>query len=271
MSATKLTTKQVEKPWGRTDLLAGFGGPSESRIGELWFDGPQGTDLPLLVKYIFTSEKLSIQVHPTDAQAQAQGLPGGKSECWYILDAGPDARLGIGTIRPLDESALRVAAADGSLEALMDWKTVQPGDFFYIPAGTVHAIGPDVTLVEVQQNNDITYRLFDYGRPRELHLEEGAPVSHAAPYDLPERRVALGQNVRLLDGRDQPFALDMIAWEAGKDVALPAARVWFVPISGAGTLDGAHWHGGECWLLDDHPSLAIAERTTGFLAWQSGM
>ena len=101
MSAIKLHTKYVEKPWGRTDLPAAFPDGAGRQIGEVWFDGPDGRHPPLLVKYIFTSERLSIQVHPNDEQGRARGLPGGKSECWLITAAEPDARLGVGTIETL--------------------------------------------------------------------------------------------------------------------------------------------------------------------------
>ena len=127
MIALKLHTKSVEKPWGRTELPSIFPNPDAKQIGEIWFDGPEGRHLPLLVKYIFTSEKLSIQVHPNDAEARERGLPGGKSECWYILDAEPDAVLGIGVKEPLSAEALRAAALDGSIEQLMDWKPVAKG------------------------------------------------------------------------------------------------------------------------------------------------
>lgn len=268
MPATRLTTKRVEKPWGRTDLPAAFGGPGDLQVGEIWFDAPDGRALPLLVKYIFTSENLSIQVHPDDAQARARGLPGGKSECWYILDAEPGATLAIGTKHCLDGEALRAAALDGTLEGLMDWKPVGAGDYAYIPAGTIHAIGAGITLVEVQQNNDVTYRLYDYGRPRELHLDDGVQVSKAEPYARSIQAAALGENRHLLEGDYMPFALDMVAWAAGEEVVLPSGQVWFVPISGTGTLDAAPWRGGECWLLEGHSDLHVAEATTGFLAWQ---
>src|SRR5690606_21069723 len=122
----------------------------------------------LLVKYIFTSEKLSVQVHPSDAQA-ALGEPGdrGKEECWLVLDAEPGAQLGLGLTRNLAQDELRAAALDGSIEDMLGWRSVSPGDFFRILPGTVHAIGPGLSLVEVQQNSDTTYRLYDYGRPRE--------------------------------------------------------------------------------------------------------
>lgn len=265
MTAIRLHTKSVEKPWGRTDLPAIFD-TGNRQIGEIWFDGPEGRHPPLLVKYLFTSEKLSIQVHPTDAQARASGLPGGKSECWYVLGAEPDAVLGIGTMQPLDDVALRAAALDGSIEGLMDWKPVRPGSFYYIPAGTVHAIGGGVTLVEVQMNNDVTYRLYDYGRPRELHLDDGIAVSRAEPYPLSDRTTPLGRSERLLEGEDKPFTLDLVAWEAGRTIALPAGQSWFIPIHGHGTIDGAEWHSSECWLVEGGASVTVGMDTTGLIA-----
>lgn len=199
--ATKLVTRQVAKPWGRAQLPAPFVNPGTDRIGEIWFESEAGPPLALMIKYLFTSEKLSIQVHPSDAEAHTRGLAGGKEECWLVLDAEPGATLGIGMMRDLSAEELASAALDGSVEALMDWKPVQRGDFFYIPAGTVHAIGAGVSLIEIQQNADITYRLYDYGRPRELHLEDGVAVSKPAPYAHPlQKRVDFGQDQMLVDG-----------------------------------------------------------------------
>ena len=180
MALLSLPCTAVPKPWGRSGLPSAFG-PSGERIGEIWFDCPQAP-LPLLVKWLFTSEKLSVQVHPDDEQAVAAGLPCGKEECWIVVDAEPGAVLGIGTLHPLSAKELREAAVSGELEKLMNWKPVRAGDWFHIAPGTVHAIGAGVTLVEIQQNVDVTYRLYDYGRPRELHLEEGVAVSKAEPY-----------------------------------------------------------------------------------------
>lgn len=266
MSATRLSTKSVAKPWGRTDLPAIFANPDGERIGEIWFDGPEGRHPPLLVKYIFTSEKLSVQVHPNDAQARARGLPGGKSECWYILDTEPGATLGIGLHETLDADALRAAALDGSVEALMDWKPVERGSFYYIPAGTVHAIGGGVTLVEVQMNNDVTYRLYDYGRPRELHLDDGVAVSRAEPYPLPDRIVPPGSAARLVDGGDKPFRLDLVTWQAGDEQALPDGMSWFIPLAGEGTIDGAPWRQAECWLVEDGATVKTGAATQALIA-----
>lgn len=219
----------VEKPWGRIDVPTCFATPSAQRIGEVWFETPDAAPLPLLVKWLFTSEKLSIQVHPSDAEAQASGHPSGKEECWYIVDADPGAVLGIGTIRPLDSDELRDASLSGEIEQLMDWKPVKAGDYFYIPAGTVHAIGAGITLIEVQQYADITYRLYDYGRPRELHLDDGVAVSKALPYADPRSGRAVG-NKQLVDGPH--FQLWMIADAAGL-AAIPNDVVrWVVPLSG---------------------------------------
>ena len=236
----------VEKPWGRTDLPCAFGAPVGQRIGEVWYEAPDAAPLPLLVKWLFTSEKLSIQVHPSDAEAQARGLPSGKEECWYIVDAEPGAVLGIGTIRPLDSEELRAASLSGEIEQLMDWKPVKAGDYFYIPAGTVHAIGAGITLVEVQQYADITYRLYDYGRPRELHLDDGVAVSKAVPYADPRSGHVAG-NAQLVDG--PYFRLWTVADAAGL-AAVPSDVVrWVVPLSGEGV--------GSCRLMDAGQALSF--------------
>jgi mannose-6-phosphate isomerase len=266
VTAVRLATKYVEKPWGRTDLPEAFPDGRGAKIGEVWFDGPDGEHPPLLVKYIFTSERLSIQVHPNDAQGQERGLPGGKSECWLILDAEPDARLGMGTLEPLDGEALRAASLSGDIETLMDWKPVKAGDFFYIPAGTVHAIGAGVTLVEVQQNVDVTYRLYDYGRPRELHLEDGIAVSIAQPYEHPARNIANVSEEILLRRGDAPFALELRTLGAGAHPVGGDGPMWFIPLSGDGLLDGRPWSAGECWLLTDPTQLSVAAETRTLIA-----
>lgn len=216
MSAA-LPIREVEKPWGKDVLPPPFSAPAGKRIGEVWFEPPPA--LPqLLVKYIFTSEKLSVQVHPSDAQTLAKGLGRqGKEECWLIVDAEPGAALGIGFSEPLGEEAMRAAALDGSIEHKMQWHPVRPGDFFYIPAGTVHAIGEGVSLIEVQQNSDITYRLYDYGRPRELHLDDGMAVAHGVPYPRElARRVPDSGWFTLVEG--PLFRMDQVEGFVNEDV-----------------------------------------------------
>jgi mannose-6-phosphate isomerase len=203
-----LETKTVEKPWGKDRLPAPFESPAGKRIGEIWFVPPR--DLPeLLIKYIFTSEKLSVQVHPSDAQTEAAGLgKQGKEECWLVIDAEPGARLGIGFSDAVDAETMRRAALDGSIEDMLVWHPVAAGDFFYIPANTVHAIGGGCSIIEIQQNSDITYRLYDYGRPRELHLEQGIAVAKGEPHPPEWRRHVPRGDATLVDG--PYFRLDQV-------------------------------------------------------------
>ena len=237
----------VEKPWGRTCLPSMFGDTGGRQIGEVWFAGPE--DAPLLVKYIFTSERLSIQNHPSDAEARERGLERGKEECWYILDAEPGATLGLGLKREVDKDELRAAALDGSIEQLIDWKPVRPGDFFYVPAGTIHAIGAGISLLEFQQNADVTYRLYDYGRPRELHLDDGIAVAKPQPYADPRsRRVAADDPIVLVDG--PLFSLvQAIGGNAPAD-ALRGRRRWVMPIDGSVRTETEEAVAGECLLLE---------------------
>jgi mannose-6-phosphate isomerase len=243
----KLAKHLVEKPWGRTDVPSEFGDVAGRRIGEVWFEAPDGSSLPILVKWLFTSEKLSIQVHPNDAEARARGEKSGKEECWYIVRAEPGAVLGIGTKQPLNADELRAASLDGSIEELMDWKPVKAGDYFYIPAGTVHAIGEGITLVEVQEYADITYRLYDYGRPRELHLDDGVAVSHAGPYADKRSGTALG-NMQLAYG--DYFRLWLVSDQDGLDMIPDKGRRWIVPLNGVVEIGADSIGAGECVLVE---------------------
>ena len=238
----KLERRYVEKPWGRMRLPAMFESLAGKRIGEMWFTG--ASDEPLLVKYLFTSERLSIQVHPDDAPARRRGLPSGKTECWTIIEAEPDATLGLGPTRTVSKDELRAAALDGSIEQLIDWRPVRRGDFFMVPAGTIHAIGGGVSLIEFQQNADVTYRLYDYGRPRELHLDDAVDVATLEPYPA-----ALAG--RLTDGAPQVLVdgPNFILVHTSSDV-LQESRRWIIPLEGevrAGRESGGP---GDCLLVD---------------------
>lgn len=198
-----LATKAVEKVWGRSALPEPFasevrGNVSEGEpVGEIWFASPAELD-DILVKYLFTSDKLSVQVHPSDAQA----LEGeaGKEECWLILDAEPGAQLAIGFRAEISVEAMHAAALDGSIEQLLEWHDVAAGDFFYLPAGTVHAIGAGISLLEVQQSSETTFRLYDYDRPRELHLERALAVAAREPYGEDHRRRVCAGTIELVSG-----------------------------------------------------------------------
>jgi mannose-6-phosphate isomerase len=251
-SSAVLPTLMVDKVWGCDVLPAPFVAPEGRRIGEVWFEPPMA--LPqLLVKYIFTSQKLSVQVHPSDAQTIAAGLGRqGKEECWLVIAAEPGAQLGIGFEAPLSGEAMRAAALDGSIEALMTWHDVSPGDFFYIPANTVHAIGAGVSVIEIQQNSDITYRLYDYGRlengkPRALHLDESIAVAKGEVYDLARwhRRVPDEGAVCLVEG--PLFRLDRVAGAPSDEVAARyVGPLLVVPVRGSVRMGDAVVAPGGC-------------------------
>jgi mannose-6-phosphate isomerase len=271
MPATRLITKRVEKVWGRHDLWPGFGDvpAGGDPVGEIWFEDPRGHDPVLLVKYLFTSEKLSIQVHPDDAAARAHGYPRGKDEAWVILAAEPHATIAIGTLEGMSRDALKAAALDGSIEGKMDWKAVKAGDSFYSPAGTVHAIGPGLTLVEVQQNVDLTYRLYDYGRPRELHLEDGIAVSDPVPYVAPHipHEIAPGRRI-LADG--PAFVLERWSRPGTGMLSGGDRPVWLVPLAGGGAIDGDSLETDGAWLVEGAAALTLAGDVDLLVAYPDG-
>jgi mannose-6-phosphate isomerase len=249
-----LPTLMVEKPWGRDVLPAPFAAPAGQRIGEVWFEPPP--QLPgLLIKYIYTSEKLSVQVHPSDAQ-----LPGhGKEECWLVTDAEPGARLGVGFREAISAEAMRAAALDGSIEHMLEWYPVAAGDFFYIPAGTVHAIGAGVCLIEVQQTSDVTYRLFDYGRPRELHLDAGIAVARGEPHPPTLRKhLADSGSQSLVDG--PLFRLDRVAGLPVEAIRANygQAPVLAIPMRRAITIEGEVIAPGSCGISPSLGAICFA-------------
>lgn len=237
----KLERRYVEKPWGRTKLPPMFEPPAGRRIGEVWFTGAQ--DEPLLAKFIFTSERLSIQVHPNDDQARARGLKSGKSECWFILEAEPEATLGLGLRHEVSAIELRRAALDGSIEELTDWRPVKAGDFFMVPPGTIHSIGGGISLLEFQQDADVTYRLYDYGRPRELHLDDAVAVARPGPYaDELAHHISKSEQKLLVDGPHFRLA------HTDRDMFQDRKR-WVIPLTGKVRSGDEVARLGDCLLL----------------------
>lgn len=267
--ACQLQTKLVEKVWGRDQLPAPFRNPEGRRIGEIWFEPPP--QLPqILVKYLFTSEKLSVQVHPGIGNA----LPGedGKEECWLVLDAEPGAKLAIGFDQDVSPDQIEQAARDGTIEELLTWHEVAPGDIYYLPSGTVHAIGPGLSLVEVQQNSDTTFRLYDYGRPRELHLERALAVADGRRY-ADEHISSVGQRGQsLIDG--PYFKLSRV--EGKPDAATLAdfdEGLLALPLKGSvSTKDGSvRVEAGECLYAPSLDALDFADAEVTLLTRPSAV
>jgi mannose-6-phosphate isomerase len=196
------------RPWGTLDLSPIYPNHKfEEKIGEAWLTGDAGkvangplknktldelskeygrelvgeaaadaNRFPLLLKFLFPHEKLSVQVHPDNEAARRVGQPNGKTECWYVAHARPGAQIGLGLKPGVTREQFAQSIQEARAEELMNWVNVYPGEMIYVTGGTVHTLGPGSIIVETQQQSDTTYRLYDYGRPRELHLKEGLAV-----------------------------------------------------------------------------------------------
>ena len=227
MAPFRIEPRFVGRVWGWKDLHPWYDRAAKGEpIGEVWLTGDDcqiatgphsgktlgetfkemakallgedatSNDSPLLIKIIFAREKLSVQVHPDDRLAQEYGQPRGKTECWYALAAEPDAQVAVGLKPGVTLDAVKVAIENGTLEESLNMVPVRAGELIFVDAGTVHAIWPGSVLLETQQNSDITYRMYDYGRGRELHIEKSLeatrPVTAAgkvAPGILADRTV----------------------------------------------------------------------------------
>jgi mannose-6-phosphate isomerase len=250
MAAIQLIQKRVCKPWGRRDLPEIFDTCGAEPVGEIWFESPGRDDTELLVKYLFTSERLSVQVHPGPGHIPADGQRRGKDEAWFVLQADPGAEIGLGLTRPTTREDLEAAARDGSIEDLIDWRPTKAGDVLFCPAGTVHALGGGLILIEIQQNIDLTYRLYDYGRPRDLHVSQAAAVAIPGPY-------ASGMTPHTRrDGREILVRSSAFIVERWRDVRAGLLRpaqdrpALLVPVTGSVALDGDRIGPGEAWQVD---------------------
>lgn len=226
----------VHRVWGRTDLSPLYG-PQDEVIGEVWF--PVAPDFPLLVKFLFTSARLSVQVHPQDEFAELHENSRGKTEMWHILAAEPDSTIALGLKADTEKEALRTALGDGSVVDLLNWVPVSAGETYFTPAGTIHAIGEGIVLCEIQQNSDVTYRLHDYGRPRELHLEKGLAVADTGVYS---------------GRREFPVCCSHFTTEVLEFPSAEASDVTcehlLITTAGTGTIAGEPFRAGECWHVE---------------------
>jgi mannose-6-phosphate isomerase len=248
MAPFRITPHFVGRVWGYTDLRPWYDRQSEGEpIGEAWLTGDEclvatgphagqtlGTlfgrtpedllgsgsasaESPLLLKVIFAAGKLSVQVHPDDALAQKYGQPRGKSECWYALAADPGAQVACGLKSGVTLDKVREGIREGTLEESLNVLDVAAGDMIYVDAGTVHAIWPGSILLETQQNCDLTYRMYDYGRPRELHIEKSLEATRLLTRAGKVQPRALGDRAVLVDV--EYFRVERIAIEGKRTSA----------------------------------------------------
>jgi len=245
----KITGEPIGEVWlSGDDCIADTGPLAGQRFADIFHshgeelvgaEGARHERFPLLMKILFPQEKLSVQVHPGDAMAQEEGEPHGKTECWYALEAEPGAAVALGLHPGATVEEMRTAIESKTLEKLLEWVPVEKGDMIFVDAGTVHAVGPGVVLLETQQNSDMTYRLYDYGRPRELHLDKGLKATRlqtAAGKVTPQ---AEGDGMLLV--RSNYFCVDRHRLANGdvqgflSPVSKPAVQLIFIA-SGRGTL-----------------------------------
>jgi mannose-6-phosphate isomerase len=250
--AVRLAAVPSIKPWGRHDLgkwggcLAGT--RASGPIGEIHHRADGADDSEIFVKTLFTGERLSVQVHPDAAAAEARGHRRGKDEAWVVLAAEAGATIGLGLKAPVTAEALRAAALDGSIVDLMHWHPCTVGDVFFTPAGTIHAIGGGVMLFEVQQNLDLTYRLYDYGRPRELHLDDALAVVDLSAWNPPAPPVHLAAGHELLVA-GPGFVLERVQAGRGRLAPPVTGPLWVSVIDGSFAFGDGTASVGDVWQV----------------------
>lgn len=264
-----------------------FAGHAVAMLGPVAADRMQGQS-PLLLKVIFAREKLSVQVHPDDRLAQKYGQPRGKTECWYALAAEPGAEVAAGLKPGVTLEQIEREVADGTLEQSLEILPITAGDMVYVDAGTVHAIWPGSVLLETQQNCDLTYRLFDYGRPRELHVAKAIEATRLetaagkiAPVKLADRTVLVDRayfcveqitvdSVRsgssMLGADELAGGLQYLFAAAGAGRISAPASDGFTPVDlGSGEL-AAVPASSPAWQIEDRGGLELIRITPRFPA-----
>ena len=247
------------KPWGIVGLLPWSKARQGDRpIGEIWFERADATarNPMLLLKLLFTSQPLSIQVHPDDAYAHSIGLPHGKTEAWYVLRADPDSKIAFGLKERLTSQQLHEAIDNGSISDLVRWQSVSSGETIFVPAGTIHAIGAGVVIVEIQQRSDATFRLFDFGRQRELHKERAIAAAVAGPSGILVTPSRLTDQRTLLTANEH-FVFERIELPPNTDWCLESEReTWFILIEGTARIDSLDAGIGDVIFIQaDHVDL----------------
>jgi mannose-6-phosphate isomerase len=250
----RLSVSLRERVWGRTHLAPWF--PESVRpIGEAWYLADH--ELPLLVKLLFTSERLSVQVHPDDGEDG----PRGKTEMWHILEAEPGATIALGFREAITREQLGDGARTGEIESLLNWMPVRAGETYFTPAHTVHAIGAGIVLCEIQQNSDVTYRLWDYGRPRELHTEKAVPLCDLGVHPGPSRPSPLEDGREELV-RSRHFVTELVRLSPGdRFQAEPRPCQLWICLEGEANIGAESVHAGEVWLLPEETPTDIASVT----------
>ena len=263
MSIEFVGTSSLSKPWGVADPRPWAQPKGDGTfVGELWYERTDTERPPasLLLKLLFTSQPLSIQVHPDDAFARSIGLPNGKSEAWYIIDAAAGAMVAVGLNRSCSSLQLRQSIEDGSIAGLVVWQSVSAGDVVSVPAGTIHAIGAGLVIAEIQQRSDTTFRLFDYGRPRGLHIDQAVAVAHTGPAAIQVRPTQIsGQRTLLVT--NQHFVLERIVLPPNSYWVFEAAReTWLLVLSGTVTVGEVDMSAG-CAIYAESSRAAVRTGT----------
>ena len=232
-------------------------------IGEVWYErAGRCSTQTLLLKVLFTEQPLSIQVHPDDVYAQSMGQSRGKTEAWYVLSAREYSKIALGLIHPVTKHQLRQAIADGSIMDLVAWKNVAAGDVIVVPAGTIHALGAGLVIAEIQQRSDTTFRLFDYGRPRELHIDSALAVAKLGPASdqaLPCRL----SDARTLLAVNRYFTLERIELSANCSWPLESElETWLLVLNGNAKVGCFDVGVGEAIFIQSH-CVEITAGSTG--------
>lgn len=267
----------ISPPWGGQRIAHRYAkGESGMVIGESWEASAESLvggvplknylDFTLLIKLIDVAGPISVQVHPNDSQAaQLSDQACGKAESWYILEAAPDAQVAWGLKHALSEEALKTRALSGEIEQDLRWVPVQAGQIIDVPPGTIHTIGGGILLYEVQQPSDLTYRLYDWGRPRPLHLKEALRVAHREP-GLFEARQVVGTGRKAVT-RQAHFYLDRLQVLQGHpiEIQVDVPEAWTV-VEGALHIAEETVSGGETVVLGPG-AYPVAGEGVGLIAW----